>query len=104
MKAGNTGPREIRDQVPIVSRAGYVRAGPFCFLLGDDGIGERPEAFDADGDGFARSEPAFRVATEAYAGWRPGRDDVARKQRGNGRKVLDQRWNVEDEFARVRVL
>ena len=48
-------------------------------LFGDDGIGQRTQAFHGYGDGVAGLEPTLRSAAHAYAGWRACRYDVTGK-------------------------
>src|SRR5580704_1356679 len=73
-------------------------------LFGDYGVGERSEALNGDGDGFAGLEPAVGVAAEADAGRRAGGYDVAGQERGDGGEIFDERGDFENELTGVGVL
>src|SRR5271157_5604096 len=82
--------------------------GPFLLagwrLLGYYGVDEGAQAFDGDGDGFAGLEPALGGAACAYSGGSAGGDDIAGEQWRDGGDIFDQRGDLEDQFAGIRVL
>src|SRR5579884_3548945 len=73
-------------------------------LSGDDGIGQRTQASDGHRDRISRLEEYRRVAEDADAAGRAGRDDIAWLQGHHLRKIGHQIGNIEDQVARVGAL
>ena len=73
-------------------------------LLGHDGVVDAADAADLDPDPIARLEEGRRVAEDADAGRRPGRDDVAGFERDDRADVLDELGDLPDHVGRGGVL
>src|SRR5918994_674650 len=72
--------------------------------LGLDRVLERPDLLDHDPDGVARLQVDGWVAEVPDPCGGPGRDHVARLERGELRDVLDQAGDVEDHLGGARAL